>query len=71
MARDRTSTGWGLGNFENVYPQYAILQTSEIVDHAHNDWVEWVAEGGIAVRCAAWRLGSAALGEMSRYEKKT
>ncbi len=47
MARDRIWTCCGLGNFENVYPQYAILQTGELVDHAHDDWAEWAAEGGL------------------------
>ena len=47
MARARPWTGFGLGNFENVYPGYAILRTGDIVTHAHNDWAEWAAEGGL------------------------
>ena len=46
MARARPWTGWGLGNFANVYPGYAIFDMGEVVDHAHNDWAEWAAEGG-------------------------
>ena len=47
MARARPWVGFGLGNFENVYPGYAISDKGEVVDHAHNDWVEWAAEGGV------------------------
>jgi O-antigen ligase len=47
MARARPGTGFGLGNFENAYPGYAIFDTGDVVDHAHNDWAEWAAEGGL------------------------
>jgi len=47
MARARPWTGFGLGNFENAYPGYAILDIGDVVDHAHNDWAEWAAEGGL------------------------
>jgi O-antigen ligase len=47
MARARPWTGFGLGNFENAYPGYAIFDRGEVVDHAHNDWAEWAAEGGV------------------------
>ena len=47
MARARPWSGFGLGNFENAYPGYAIFDAGEVVDHAHNDWAEWTAEGGV------------------------
>ena len=47
MARAKPWTGFGLGNFENAYPGYAIFDTGDVVDHAHNDWAEWAAEGGL------------------------
>lgn len=40
-------TGWGLGTFEAVYPAFARFDNGLIVDHAHNDWLEWTAEAGI------------------------
>ncbi len=47
MVRDRPWAGFGLGSFETVYPGYAIFDTGELVNHAHNDWAEWTVEGGL------------------------
>ncbi len=46
MIRAKPLTGFGLGNFENTYPAYAHFDVGEVLGHAHNDWVEWVIEGG-------------------------
>ncbi|HEX3746126.1 MAG TPA: O-antigen ligase family protein [Bryobacteraceae bacterium] len=47
MVRARPWTGFGLGSFRTVYPAYAPLDFGSVVQHAHNDWVEWAEEGGI------------------------
>jgi len=47
MLRDRPWTGFGLGNFEAAYPAYALYDSGAGVNHAHNDWAEWAAEGGL------------------------
>ena len=47
MTRDRPLNGFGLGNFANVYSAYAKFDEGSIVTHAHNDWAEWAAEGGL------------------------
>jgi O-antigen ligase len=47
MARDRPWMGFGLGTFESAYPAYLVLDVGLRADHAHNDWLEWAAEGGI------------------------
>ncbi len=47
MWREHPWTGVGLGGFETVYPGYARFDTRLRVDHAHNDWLEWLAEGGV------------------------
>jgi O-antigen ligase len=47
MIRQRPWTGFGLGTYATVYPQFATFDTGLIVDHAHNDWAEWAAEGGV------------------------
>ena len=39
--------GFGLGTFERVYPAYATFDSGAIVDHAHDDWLEWTSEGGL------------------------
>ena len=49
MAKHRPLTGYGLGTFPEVYERYAIIDPSLYlyVNHAHNDWAEFAAEGGI------------------------
>jgi len=49
MASERPWTGFGLGTWPTVYPGYAVTDFGLAVfaNHAHNDWAEWVAEGGL------------------------
>jgi O-antigen ligase len=47
MIEQRPWLGFGLGTYLNVYPEFASFDTGLIVDHAHDDWAEWTAEGGI------------------------
>jgi O-antigen ligase len=47
MAREKPWMGFGLGTFQFVYPAYAVTDFGLLVDHAHNDWAEWAAEGGL------------------------
>ena len=47
MVRDRPWIGFGLGTFESAYPAYALFDAGLTVNHAHNDWLEWAADGGI------------------------
>jgi len=64
MVRAKPHFGFGLGNYQNAYPKYAIVDFGSIVNHAHNDWVEWAADGGIPfsllILCiAAWSVPKA------------
>ncbi|MBI4908884.1 MAG: O-antigen ligase family protein [Acidobacteria bacterium] len=47
MARQRPLSGWGLGSFPIVYPRFASFDSGHFVNHAHNDWAEWAADGGL------------------------
>jgi len=47
MIHSRPWTGFGLGTFRTVYPAYASIDFGAVVQHAHNDWAEWAADGGI------------------------
>ena len=47
MAKDRPLIGYGLGTFPLVYPKHAIVDIPQYVNHAHNDWAEFAADGGI------------------------
>src|SRR6185437_11412852 len=40
--------GCGLGTLVAVYPRYELHYDGKIVDHAHNDYVEALAETGVA-----------------------
>ncbi len=47
MIRDHPWQGSGLGTYASVYPAYATFDLGARVEHAHNYWLEWAAEGGI------------------------
>jgi O-antigen ligase len=47
MAMHRPLTGFGLGTFPEVYQEYAIRDFPFYANHAHNDWAEFAADGGI------------------------
>ena len=50
--------GTGLGTLQIVYPPYESLYDGRIVNHAHNDYLEALAETGIlGALCCAWFLG--------------
>ena len=38
--------GTGLGTWPTVYPEYAIIDVGAFANQAHNDWLQWTAEGG-------------------------
>lgn len=44
---DHPRTGTGLGTLVAVYPQYERTYDGKTVDHAHNDYVEALAETGL------------------------
>ena len=47
MTRDHPILGVGLGSFEIAYPGYQSLPSDLWIDHAHNDYVEAIAETGV------------------------
>lgn len=47
MIQDHPLLGTGLGSWPIAYPAYATIDAMAEVNHAHNDWLEWAAEGGI------------------------
>lgn len=55
MIAARPGTGYGLGNFATVYPEFARFDPGAVVEHAHNDWLEWATEGGWPY-AAVWML---------------
>jgi O-antigen ligase len=47
MAAARPWTGYGLGTWSTVYPAYAAFDDGVFDNQAHNDWAQWLAEGGV------------------------
>jgi len=45
--RDHPVAGTGAGTLVTVYPQYESLHTGKVVDHAHNDYLQLLAETGL------------------------
>jgi len=39
--------GVGLGAWPSVYPRYALVDIGAFANQAHNDWLQWTAEGGL------------------------
>lgn len=55
---DHPWLGTGLGTIQIVFPAYETLYDGKIVNHAHNDYLEALAETGIAGGlCCLWFLG--------------
>lgn len=46
MAAHRPLIGYGLGTFPEVYQRYAVRDFPLYVNHTHNDWAEFAADGG-------------------------
>lgn len=47
MASAHLWTGVGLGNYEVVYPEYALPRWPNALGHAHNDYLNLLAEAGL------------------------
>ncbi len=52
LIADHPWRGYGLGTYAYVYPAYATFDIGAVVEHAHNQWLEWSAEGGIPLALA-------------------
>lgn len=48
MFVQRPWTGWGLGTWANLYPEFARFDDNAIYTFAHNDVLQWLAETGLA-----------------------
>ncbi len=57
LMKDFPFAGAGFGNFVRIYPVYRSLSDPVLVEHAHNDYIELLAEGGIAgIALVIWFL---------------
>lgn len=49
MAATYFWSGSGLGTWSTVYPEFARFDLGQRINQAHNDWLQWLIEGGIAL----------------------
>ena len=47
MIAEHPAFGVGLGAWPSAYPRYALVDLGAYVNQAHNDWLQWTAEGGL------------------------
>ena len=68
---DHPVVGTGLGTLQQVYPPYETLFDGKIVNHAHNDFLETLAETGIVGGvCCAWFLGVVFVGALRFWQRE-
>lgn len=46
MIRAEPWKGYGLGSWTRVYPEFAERDFGVFINAAHNDWLQWTADGG-------------------------
>ena len=67
---DHPLAGTGLGTFQIVYPRFETLYDGKIVNHAHNDYLEALAETGVLGGfCSAWFLVVLLRKSLSRFRE--
>lgn len=55
IIRDYPVFGTGFGTFQYIYPKYRTLKGDALADHAHNDYIELLSNGGIvALLLGGW-----------------
>jgi O-antigen ligase/tetratricopeptide (TPR) repeat protein len=47
IIRDFPVAGTGFGSFASIYPKYRSISVEGLLEHAHNDYIELLAGGGI------------------------
>ncbi|MBI5100269.1 MAG: O-antigen ligase family protein [Nitrospirae bacterium] len=63
--------GSGFGTFVDVYPNYRTFPGDEVYDHAHNDYLELVSDGGVAgALLYIWFFSSVVSGTLRTYGKR-
>lgn len=59
MFAQKPLTGWGLGVFPEVYPQFRSFYTNLTIDKAHNDYLQFLVETGtVGLAIIGWFLFS-------------
>lgn len=68
---DFTLTGAGVGTFEKIYPLYRTNPGTQVLEHAHNDYLEFLSTGGIILPALmGWALFSILYGAAKTFMKR-
>jgi O-antigen ligase len=70
LAADFPLFGAGYGAFAEIYPRYQTAHLGGLVTHAHNDWLQLLAEGGLAGSLAVLGLVGYYLAAASRLLRR-
>jgi O-antigen ligase len=64
-------TGTGFGTFINIYPKYRSIPGDAIASHAHNDYIEFLSDGGaLACLIVLWFILTFAYNILSAFRKR-
>lgn len=61
LIRERPWTGFGLGTWTTVYPAFAHFDEGLFMNAAHNDWLQWAGDGGLATAAVLLVLAASTL----------
>jgi O-antigen ligase/tetratricopeptide (TPR) repeat protein len=71
IVRDFPATGTGFGSYINIYPKYRTIAGDAIADHAHNDYIELLCNGGvIAFLISLWFILTVLYKSFKTYVKR-
>lgn len=62
IIKDFPLVGAGFGTFVDVYPSYQTIVTDRVFEHAHNDYLELLTDGGVlGFALGVWFVGTIVL----------
>ncbi len=70
MAADHPLLGAGLGSYGSAFPRYQDSHPDLLAEHAHADWLQLLAEGGVAGVLVALALAGAYLSVLFRVLRR-
>jgi O-antigen ligase len=72
MVRERPLLGWGQGTFAEVYPQFRSFYTDYLINAAHNDYLQVLAETGVVgFAIVIWFLAATVRAALRKIQKWT
>ncbi len=71
IVRDFPLTGTGFGSYVNMYPSYRTIESEKIADHAHNDYIELLSDGGVvSLAFLFWFIAVVAVRSYQAFQRR-